>query len=251
LAADEHHADWCGEKGYVAFTAGEGCILGLALTPSADEAHLRAAYGQFAQEARAVKLDYAPQTVNTDGWFPTRNAFRSLFATITPILCFLHGFLKIRERGRQVRPLHDRVWDVYRAATAGEFRQRMATFRAWCRGQNWPKSVLEMAAKLWNREAEYAEAYSHPGCHRTSNMVDRLMNRLTRFLYAGPAAFTGTGFRASDVCAAGHCCTTSARSPPAAAKPARTRVPHIVLATSNITGTGSITFKSVRPSPAA
>ena len=37
LAADEHHADWCGEKGYVAFTAGEGCILGLALTPSADE----------------------------------------------------------------------------------------------------------------------------------------------------------------------------------------------------------------------
>jgi len=185
LAADEHHADWCGEKGYVAFTAGEGCILGLALTPSADEAHLSAAYGQFAQEARAVKPDYAPQTVNTDGWFPTRNAFRSLFATITPILCFLHGFLKIRERGRQVRPLHDRVWDVYRAATAGEFRQRMAAFRAWCQGQNWPKSVLEMAAKLWNREAEYAEAYSHPGCHRTSNMVDRLMNRLTRFLYAG------------------------------------------------------------------
>ena len=116
--------------------------------------------------------------MNTDGWFPTRNAFRSLFATITPIRCFLHGFLKIRERGRQVRPLHDRVWDVYRAATAGEFRQRMATFRAWCQGQNWPKSVLEMAAKLWNREAEYAEAYSHPGCHRTSNMVDRLMNRV-------------------------------------------------------------------------
>ena len=28
-------------------------------------------------------------------------------------------------------------------------------------------------------------SYNHPGCHRTSNLVDRLMNRLTRFLYHG------------------------------------------------------------------
>ena len=40
LAADEHHCDWVGEKGYVAFTAGGGCILGVALSASADEAHL-------------------------------------------------------------------------------------------------------------------------------------------------------------------------------------------------------------------
>ena len=185
LAADEHHGDWCGQKGYVPFTAGGGCILGLALTDSADEAHLTEAYGQFAREARAVKPDYAPQTVNTDGWFATRNAFRTLFSTVATILCFLHGFLKIRGRCRKTRQLHDRVWEVYRAATAAEFRQRMAAFRAWCQGQNWPKAVLEMVTKLWNREAEYEVAYSHPGCHRTSNLADRLMNRLTRFLYAG------------------------------------------------------------------
>ena len=29
LAADEHHADWAGQKGYVATTVGEGCILGV------------------------------------------------------------------------------------------------------------------------------------------------------------------------------------------------------------------------------
>lgn len=29
LAADEHHAKWCGEKGYIAFTAGAGCVLGV------------------------------------------------------------------------------------------------------------------------------------------------------------------------------------------------------------------------------
>jgi len=185
LAADEHHADWCGQKGYVPMTAGGGCILGVALTDAADEQHLTDAYGQFAREARGVKADYAPKTVNTDGWFATRNAFRVLFPTVVTILCFLHGFLKIRDRCRQARELHDRVWEVYRAATAAEFHARMAAFRAWCQQGTWPKVVMEMVTKLWNRESEYAVAYAHPGCHRTSNLVDRLMNRLTRFLYDG------------------------------------------------------------------
>ncbi len=36
LAADEHHADWAGQKGYVATTVGGGCVLGVAaLTSSA------------------------------------------------------------------------------------------------------------------------------------------------------------------------------------------------------------------------
>jgi hypothetical protein len=185
LTADEHHGDWRGQKAYVPMTAGEGCILGLALTDSADEAHLTDAYGQFAQEARAVKPDYAPKTVNTDGWFATRNAFGTLFSRIVTILCFLHGFLKIRDRCRQARELHDRVWEVYHAASAVEFRERMAAFRTWFEQGTWPKAVQEMVTKLWNRESEYVLAYSHPDCHRTSNMVDRLMNRLTRFLYAG------------------------------------------------------------------
>jgi len=185
LAADEHHADWSGQKGFVPMTAGGGCILGLALTDSADEAHLTDAYGQFAQESRALKDDYAPQTVNTDGWFATRNAFRTLFPTIALVLCFLHGFLKIRDRCRQALDLHKRVWEVYRAATADEFRARMAAFRAWSLQGTWPKAVMDAVTKLWNREAEYVVAYSHPGCHRTSNLVDRLMNRLTRFLYDG------------------------------------------------------------------
>jgi hypothetical protein len=185
LAADEHHADWCGEKGFVAFTAGAGCVLGVALSASADEEHLTRAYGAFAAEARDVEPDYAPKSVNTDGWFATRNAFRNMFTTIATVLCFLHGFLKIRDRGRKAHELHDRVWDVYRAATAEEFHKRMGTFREWCEKGSWPKAVMEMAAKLWNRETEYAVSYTHPGCHRTSNMVDRLMNRLTRFLYAG------------------------------------------------------------------
>ena len=185
LAADEHHADWSGRKGYVAMTVGGGCVLGAALTAAADDAHLREAYGVFAAEARDVEPGYAPETVNTDGWAATQNAFNSLFTTITVVLCFLHGFLKVRDRCRKARDLHRRVWDVYRAATAEEFRRLMGELRQWCATQAWTAPVREMLEKLWAKTESYAVAYDHPGCHRTSNAVDRPMNRLCRLMYAG------------------------------------------------------------------
>ena len=135
LAADEHHADWAGQKGYIATTVGGGCILGVAL--------------------------------------------------ITVVLCFLHGFLKIRDRCRKARDLHRRVWDVYRAATAEEFRRRMNELQQWCAPQTWTAPVREALTKLWNKTESYVVAYAHPGCHRTSNAVDRPMNRLCRLMYAG------------------------------------------------------------------
>ena len=93
------------------------------------------------------------------------------------VLCILHGFLKIRDRCRKARELHRRVWDVYRAATAEEFRRLMNEFQQWCATQTWTASVREMLTKLWNKTESYVLAYDHPGCHRTSNAVDRPMNR--------------------------------------------------------------------------
>jgi hypothetical protein len=162
LVADEHHADWCGQKGYVAFTAGAGCVLGVALTDAADESHLTEAYGKFADESRQVHPEYAPETVNTDGWWATSNAFSALFEGIVTILCFLHGFLKVRDRCRKAHELHRQVWDVYRAATAAEFRERMATFREWFEQGTWPAAVQEMVAKLWKRASQYVVSYDHP-----------------------------------------------------------------------------------------
>jgi hypothetical protein len=185
LAADEHHVDWNGEKGYVATTAAEGCILGIALTKMADDEHLTAAYGVFASEAREVDPTYAPKTVNTDGWAATQNAFKACFCGIVVILCFLHGFLKIRDRCRKNRDLHKRVWEVYWTKTATEFRAGMAAFQAWFESQTCTKSVFEMAEKLWKRTEDYVVAYDYPGCRRTSNAVDQPMNRLCRLMYAG------------------------------------------------------------------
>ena len=79
LVADEHHADWAGQKGNIPTTVGEGCILGVAPTASADDVHLQEAYGVFAAKARDVDPGYAPETLNTDGWASTRNAFQTLF----------------------------------------------------------------------------------------------------------------------------------------------------------------------------
>lgn len=185
LAADEHHVKWCGEKGYVATTAGGGCLLGVALSKSASEDGLTPAYGEFVREARDVQPNYTPQSVNTDGWGGTRNAFLAWFPRIALILCFLHGFLKIRDRCRKAHELHRRVWDVFRAKTAEEFRRLMTQLQAWSDEQTWTAPVREMINKLRHKTDDYVIAYEHLGCYRTSNQVDRLMNRMCRLMYAG------------------------------------------------------------------
>src|SRR5208337_1548881 len=111
-------------------------------------------------------------------------ASQTLFPLITVVLCFLHGILKIRDRCRKACKLHRWVWDVYCAATAEEFRRLMNEFQQWCVMQTWTASVHEMLTKLWNKTEFYVVAYSHQGCHRTSNAVDRPMNRLCRLMYA-------------------------------------------------------------------
>ena len=153
--------------------------------PSADEKHLTQAYGDFAEEARLLDDSYEPETVNTDGWPATKNAFLALFPSITVILCFLHGFLKIRDRCRKAYALHTRVWDIYRAPTEEEFSQGMEKLLVWMKEDTWPPVVTQALEKLVKRAPEYQKSYARPECLRTSNMVDRLMNRLTRYLYAG------------------------------------------------------------------
>ena len=185
IVADEHHARWCGEKGYVAMTVGKECFLGISLTQKADEKSLTEGYRDFKDETTLLDETYKPETVNIDGWTATKNTFLALFPTITIILCFLHGFLKIRDRCRKEHELHDRVWDVYRAETPEQFKNGMRELLKWINERSWPPAVRQAVEKLVRREHEYAKSYAHPRCLRTSNMVDRLMNRLTRYLYDG------------------------------------------------------------------
>ena len=134
IAADEHHGQWCSKKGYIGMTVGSGCILGIGLSSGADEKSLKQVYRNFQDESKLLDKNYAPQTVNTDGWTATSNAFTALFPSITVILCFLHGFLKIRDRSRKEYELHTKVWEVYRATCADSFNQAMENLLEWFEG---------------------------------------------------------------------------------------------------------------------
>jgi hypothetical protein len=188
LLADEHHQPRGGAKNYVATTVGAGCCLGAALAPTAGADDLTAAYGVFREEARDVEPGYAPQTVSADGWAATHQAWVALFPLVAVLRCFLHGWLAIRSRGKLADAfgaLSERVWHAYHAATRRSFGQRVRRLREWARAHVSAAWVLEQVEKLCGRSAEYAAAYAHPGGHRTSNMLDRVMRGMSRYFDAG------------------------------------------------------------------
>jgi hypothetical protein len=188
LLADEHHRPRDGVKNYVATTVGAGCCLGAALAQTAGAEDLRAAYGVFQEEARDVQPGYAPQTVSADGWAATHQAWRALFPLAVVLRCFLHGWLNVRSRGKLsegFRELSERVWLAYRAATRRSFAQRMRRLWEWARVSVQSAWVLEQVGKLCGRAREYGVAYAHPGGHRTSNMLDRVMRSMNRYFDRG------------------------------------------------------------------
>jgi hypothetical protein len=184
LLADEHHQTRGGEKNYIATTVAEGCCLGAALAPSADAADLQTAYGVFKEEARNVEPDYEPKTVSVDGWASTHLAWVGLFSLVVLLRCFLHGWLNIRSRGKLsdvFAELSAKVWSAYHAPDRRGFAQRMRRLREWARRQPMSAWLLEQVEKMCGRAAEYGKAYAHPGGHRTSNMLDRVMRSMNRY----------------------------------------------------------------------
>src|SRR6266446_5804956 len=129
VLADEKPTWALGHEVSVATTVGGGCILGAAVTDAASADALEAAYGEFAEEARALAPTYSPQTVCTDGWEGTQSAWRRLVPTVGILLCFLHSVLKIAARcGRDQamrRLVLGRVWAVYASCTRAQFSQRL------------------------------------------------------------------------------------------------------------------------------
>jgi len=100
LVADEKHSKDRGEKCYIATTCGYNCVLGASITMNVDEAALTNAYSVFKTEARQLKADYQPKTVNIDGWQSTILAWQTLFSGILIIACFLHIYIKLRDRAK-------------------------------------------------------------------------------------------------------------------------------------------------------
>lgn len=190
LVADEKHVHFNGQKAYIATTVAQDCVLGASLALSADETALTQAYGYFKQEAQSLAPAYAPQSVNTDGWLATQKAWQALFMTITLIECFLHAFLKIRDRSKHLKTLFPQikayVWNIYHATDVVDFRQQMSEFQTWAQ-KVVTGTALEAIEKLVAKTDRFVLAFDYPQAYRTSNMIDRLMEPMARWLFSARA----------------------------------------------------------------
>ncbi len=188
LSADEKHTRILGHKAYVATTVGGQCILGASIAKNAREDGLKDAYQVFKDEVQCIKPDYAPDTVNIDGWKPTHNVWASLFSSAVIIYCFLHVFIKIRNRGKKkykdiFEKIADKLWRCYRAETKRSFSQRIRRVIEWCKDNDAPSTLSKPVKKLKQNISGYSLTYDFPQAHRTSNMIDRLMHRMDRHLF--------------------------------------------------------------------
>lgn len=189
LAADEKHTWLNGDKVYCATTVANGCILGASVAASASGEDLEKAYGVFKQEAQLIKPEYSPESVNTDGFLSTRNAWAALFPNIVLLMCFLHIFISIRDRSSKkfkeiFRVISEKLWNCYHANTKATFSQRVRRLCEWSRKGDLPTFMIDKIQKLRNNLSAFSKAYDLPGAARTSNMVDRLMQRMDRHLFS-------------------------------------------------------------------
>ncbi len=184
--ADEKITWWNGQKISVCMVAAKNCLFCCEATLSGCAAGLQRAYGVFKQEASRLKKSFAPMSINIDGWRATRLAFKNLFASTMLVLCFLHGFIKIRKVAQKephVETLYDYIWQAYHAENAEDFQQGIKDLQAWMKTVQLKESTQKNVQKLIDKSTEYQQAYQRTQAHRTSNTVDRPMRVLDRFLF--------------------------------------------------------------------
>ncbi|MCB1194186.1 MAG: hypothetical protein KDK90_27365 [Leptospiraceae bacterium] len=187
LLADEKHSWLKKVKVFLATTIGKGCILGVKVVKSASDADLRNAYSVFKEESQALNPDYQPTTINMDGWDGTRKAWKSLFPKTKQVLCFLHSFIKIRDRCKKAKDIlpiiREKVWNAYHAETTAQFSQRIRHLKKWTLENISIEVVKEKLLELCFKRDRFKVSYQFKGRHRTSNALDRLMNYQDKILY--------------------------------------------------------------------
>ncbi len=190
LSADEKHTHLVGEKAYIATTVSNGCILGVSVALSAGDEALETAYLSYKEEAQGLDPNYTPDTVNTDGWPATQNAWKRLFPSVALIKCFLHLYISIRNRTKKkfkdaFQITTPKLWNCYNAKNKASFSQRVRRLDEWVKKtDSIPTIITDKIGKLRENIRSFTTAYDFPNAHRTSNMVDRLMQRMDKHLFS-------------------------------------------------------------------
>lgn len=184
LTSDEKITFWNGKEVYACITTGNNCILGADISHTEDEAGLKQSYQVFKSEAQNLSPNYQPNSVNTDGWASTRKAWKTLFEDITLILCFLHCYIKLRSISKKEplkNELFHQVWTAYKAESKPDFIQQIQQIDEWAKKNIQSQTLLIQIEKMKNNAELYATSYDCGG-NRTSNMVDRAIKPMDKFL---------------------------------------------------------------------
>lgn len=184
LTADEKITFLNGKEIYACVTVGEDCILGADLSLTEDEDGLKESYDIFKQESLNISPTYQPKSVNTDGWAATRKAWKGLFNEVILILCFLHSYIKIRSISKKEplkNELFNQVWEAYEADNKTDFVHKIAQIDDWAKKNINSLTVLAQVEKMKNNAHLFATSFDCEG-KRTSNMVDRAIKPMDKFL---------------------------------------------------------------------
>ena len=187
LLADEHHSKINGDKVAIATTVTHGVVLGAEVCSGFSKDELTEGYEVFAMEAKEVEPKYAPSTVNTDGDAGTIGVWTVLFPTVVLIRCFLHAWLRIRDRSKTLAnffELGEKVWNVYYSITRRMMSQRLRRLRDWAM-KNVSGVVLEKVLALCDKREEWSVWYDNENAYATSNELDRLMRSQNRYFDRG------------------------------------------------------------------
>ena len=185
LLADEFHIRIKGVKAYVATTIAKACFLGVEVVAKADELSLRAAYGVFKAEVQAIIADYQPFTIATDGWTATQNALKFLFDKAKIIECFLHAYIKVRDRAtKKLTDFYtiaaDKIWTIYRTESKRQMAQQIRRLREWANKKLPDCAMKDNILKLCKKKDKWLAHFDATSAYRTSAHLDRVMKNMER-----------------------------------------------------------------------
>lgn len=206
LLADEFHIRIKGIKAYVATIIAKACFLTAEVSAKADELSLRSAYGVFKAEVKAIIADYQPITISTDGWMATQNALQFLFDKVKIIECYLHAYIKVRDRATKkltafYEVAADKIWNIYRTESKRQMAQQIRRLKEWAK-KNLPTCAMkDNLLKLCKKKDRWLAHFDAPSAYRTSANLDRVMKNMERHainsqMFHSNVPITSMNFRA-------------------------------------------------------
>lgn len=125
-----------------------------------------------------------------DNFWHRMGAWSALFVNIVLTRCFLHAWLRIQERSKNLKEkffeIGGKVWEVYYSTTRRMMGQRIRRLRDWAM-KNLSGVVLEKVLDLCAKSGEWSLWYKE-GCenaYTTSNALDRLMRSQNKYFDRG------------------------------------------------------------------